>query len=220
MSIILSLITILFLSAPAFAKEESFMQEFYDSQSGSLLNIMAPCDPGCYAEIKIGEIVISAPTSGIDWEKLYALEDEKDNSVTLNYSRKRGVYITHSSTNAIFSLNGRLEKNQHPIDFALSNCYSKPEGQTTMGMVSCLRGAEDSWDSELNRVYRMLGGSSNTDVKSAQLAWISYRDAQFHWFNSFFDSKLGSKWSYGVGKRRVLLIRQQVEHLQSFYAGY
>jgi uncharacterized protein YecT (DUF1311 family) len=66
----------------------------------------------------------------------------------------------------------------------------------------------------------MLGGSSNTDVKSAQLAWISYRDAQFHWFNSFLDSKLGSKWSYGVGKRRVLLIRQQVEHLQSFYAGY
>jgi uncharacterized protein YecT (DUF1311 family) len=198
--------------------EEHFMKEFYTSKSGKLINVMAPCEPGCYVEIDIDGRVMSTTTSGIGWERLYELEDEKDTSVTLNYSQEKGVYIIHSSTNASFNLNGKME--QHPIDYALRNCYSTPFGQTTMGMVSCLRGAEEAWDLELNRIYKQLGGSSNKSLKSAQKAWISFRDAEFNWFNSFFASKEGSKWSYGIGQRRVLVIRQQVEHLQSFHKGY
>jgi len=198
--------------------EEPFMKEFYASKHGKLTNVMAPCDPGCYVEIDIAGHVFSTTTSGIGWERLYDLEDEKDKSVTLNYSQETGVYIIHPSTNTMFNLNGKIEK--HPIDYALRNCNSTPGGQTTMGMVSCLKGAEEAWDLELNRIYKQLGGSSNKSLKSAQKAWISFRDAEFNWFSSYFASKQGSKWSYGVGERRVLLIRQQVEHLQSFHKGY
>jgi len=200
------------------SNEEHFMKEFYTRKSGKLINVMAPCEPGCYVEIDIDGHVISTTTSGIGWERLYELEDEKDTSVTLNYSQEKGVYMIHSSTNTSFNLNGKME--QHPIDYALRNCNSTPGGQTTMGMVSCLKGAEEAWDLELNRIYKQLGGSNNKFLKSAQKAWISFRDAEFNWFNSYFASKQGSKWSYGVGQRRVLVIRQQVEHLQSFHKGY
>ena len=198
--------------------EKHFMKEFYTSKSGELINVMAPCEPGCYVEIDIDGRVISTTTSGIGWERLYELEDEENTSLTLNYSQEKGVYVIHSSTNVSFNLNGKME--QHPIDYALRNCYSTPFGQTTMGMVSCLRGAEEAWDLELNRIYKQLGGSSNKSLKSAQKAWILFRDAEFNWFNSFFTSKEGSKWSYGVLERRVLVVRQQVEHLQSFHKGY
>lgn len=212
-------LTILFLSSvTALASEKDFMEKFYTSQNGKLINVMAPCDPGCYVEIKIDNNVISTTTSGIDWRKLYALEDEKNNYVTLNYSRENGVFVIHSSTQTVFNLNGKIET--HPIDYALRNCYSTPWGQTTAGMVGCLDGAESAWDAELNRIYNSLGGSKNERLKSAQLEWISFRNAQFNWFNSFLSSKQGSKWRYGVGERRVLVIRQQVEHLQSWYAGY
>jgi len=218
MKSILIFTAFIFLSINALANEESFMGEFYDRQDGNLINVMAPCDPGCYVEIKIGNDVFSSTTSGIGLERLYDLEDEKDSSITLNYSFEKGIYVVHSSTKTIFSLNGKLDN--HPIDFALNNCYSKPSGLTTMGMVACLRGAEEAWDAELNRIYKDLGGANNPPLKSTQLAWISFRDAQFSWFNSWLSSKQGSKWSYGIGERRVLLIRQQVDHLQSFYAGY
>jgi len=214
----LSLVILLCLSINTLANETSFMEQFYNSQNGRLINVMAPCDPGCYVEIEIRNNIFSTSTSGIGWERLYDLEDEKDNSVMLNYSPEKGVYVIHSSTNIMFSLNGKME--QHPIDIALGNCYSTPEGQTTMGMVTCLQRAEEAWDTELNRIYKMLRGNINKPLKSAQSAWISYRDAQFSWFSSFLSSKQGSKWSYGIGERRVLLIRQQVEHLQSFYKGY
>ncbi|WP_018625722.1 lysozyme inhibitor LprI family protein [Kangiella aquimarina] len=218
MKLILIFTGFIFLSANALANEESFMEEYYDKQDGDLINVMSPCDPGCHVEIEIGNNVFSSITSGIGWERLYELEDEEDSSITLNYSFEKGVYVVHSSTNTIFSLNGKLE--HHPIDFALSNCFSKPSGQTTMGMVACLRGAEETWDVELNRIYEDLGGANNSLLKSTQLAWISYRDSQYSLFNSWLDSKQGSKWIYAISKGRVLLIRQQVEHLQSFYTGY
>lgn len=218
MNKILSLAILLLLPIKILASETTFMEQFYNGQNAKLLNVMAPCDPGCYVEIEIANNVFSVATSGVGWKRLYSLVDEKDNSVTVNYSQEKGVYVIHSGTNTMFSLNGTIEN--HPIDYALANCYSAPAGQTTMGMVFCLREAEETWGNELNRIYRMLGGASNEPLKSAHLAWTSYRDAQFNWFNSFLSSKKGSKWSYGIGERRVLLVRQEVEHLQSFYAGY
>jgi uncharacterized protein YecT (DUF1311 family) len=107
---------------------------------------------------------------------------------------------------------------KHPIDYALQNCYSIHRSQA--GSTACLAGAEAAWDAELNRVYLVLGGSSNKTLRTAQLAWIKFRDAQFEWFKSAFYKKSGSKWASAVASRRLQVVRQQVEHLQSYYKGY
>jgi uncharacterized protein YecT (DUF1311 family) len=209
---------LLFLSSSASSNNLTFMKEFFSSQNGKLINVMGPCDPGCYVEIDIDGNLISTTTSGIDFERLYELKNDKDRNITLNYSLEYGSYVVHTSTNTKFLLNGRMDK--HPIDFALKNCYSSPQGSTSIGMKFCLINAEEAWDNQLNITYNQLGGSSNEPLKKAQQAWIKYRDAQFDWFYTHFGSKQGSKWDLAISERKITLIRQQVEFLQSAYAGH
>lgn len=205
------------LSMDSFGNDQSFMDVFFESQAGKLVNVSSPCDPGCYVEIDINGNRFST-TSGIDWERLYELEDEKNSNVTLNYSLEHGSYVVHTSTNTKFLLNGTIDK--HPIDYALETCYSNAEGQTTLGMSVCLGGAEEAWNDQLDITYKQLGGSSNEPLRNAQLAWIKFRDAQFDWFISHFGSKQGSKWGRAIQERKITVIRQQVELLQSAYRGY
>ena len=197
---------------------EGFMKVFYPGARGQLANVLAPCDPGCYVDLDIGGQVFTSTTNGIGWKQLYDLEDEVDPSIMVGYSSKSGFYVTHLSTNTVFGLNGAMEVS--PIDVALKNCYSTSAAQTTHGMEACIWGAELAWNLELNRAYEQLGGSSNEPLKSAQTAWISYKDAQFESFNSFFGSKNGTKWRGVIALRRVQVVRQQVELLQSYNKGY
>ena len=128
------------LAMDSLGSDQGFMDRYFESKIGKLVNVSSPCDPGCYVEIDIDGDLFSTTTSGIHWEKLYDLKDEKDNSVTLNYSLNNGSYLVHTSTNTKFLLNGTMDK--HPIDYALENCYSSAMGQTTIGMSMCLEGAE------------------------------------------------------------------------------
>ena len=209
---------LLMLAMDSLGSDQGFMDRYFESKIGKLVNVSSPCDPGCYVEIDIDGDLFSTTTSGIHWEKLYDLKDEKDNSVTLNYSLNNGSYLVHTSTNTKFLLNGTMDK--HPIDYALENCYSSAMGQTTIGMSMCLEGAEQAWDDQLNITYEQRGGSSNEPLRNAQLAWIKFRDAQFDWFISHFGSKQGSKWGAVIQERKITVIRQQVELLQSAYLGY
>ncbi len=206
------------LAMDSLGSDQGFMDRYFESKIGKLVNVSSPCDPGCYVEIDIDGDLFSTTTSGIHWEKLYELKDEKDNSVTLNYSLDNGSYLVHTSTNTKFLLNGTMDK--HPIDYALENCYSSAMGQTTIGMSMCLEGAAQAWDDQLNITYEQLGGSSNEPLRNAQLAWIKFRDAQFDWFISHFGSKQGSKWGAVIQERKITVIRQQVELLQSAHLGH
>jgi len=199
------------------ASESTSIEHF--STKGELVNVMSPCDPGCYVEIAIGDdVVISSPTAGVDWEQLYSLEDLPNKTMILTYSISEGAYAVHEQSGTKIILVGPMEP--HPIDVALKQCFSRPEGQSTMGMVSCLRYALHAWESELDRVYAELGGSDNSELEAAQLAWIEYRDAQFNWLDAAFGEKQGSKWSYGIINRKIECVRNRTEQLQSFYKGY
>lgn len=83
-------------------------------------------------------------------------------------------------------------------------CMSRPGGDTTIGMVDCLRGERDYWDTRLNAAYAKKAAAAkkeDTEMKSLrattaslgealrnmQRAWINYRDAaclyeQAQWF--------------------------------------
>lgn len=73
----------------------------------------------------------------------------------------------------------RQEK-EHPIDAAMQVCIKKDS--STAGMVECIGAARKAWDKEMNGGYQKLMGKLDAkgkgSLKTAQLQWIKYRDAE------------------------------------------
>ncbi len=80
------------------------------------------------------------------------------------------------------------------VGLSAQACMNTPGGDTTVGMMDCLRGELDYWDAKLNAAYskrraeakaedaemKRIGASSTTleeSLRKMQLAWIAYRDA-------------------------------------------
>jgi uncharacterized protein YecT (DUF1311 family) len=61
-------------------------------------------------------------------------------------------------------------------------CMAVPGGGTTMGMMNCAGRERAAWDDQLNASYKVLQGKASPTqggaLKSAQQAWIAYRDAR------------------------------------------
>ena len=58
----------------------------------------------------------------------------------------------------------------------------RPDGETTVGMVRCVIEETEAWDNQLNAGYQVLmaryeGQSAYEELRSAQRAWITFRDA-------------------------------------------
>jgi uncharacterized protein YecT (DUF1311 family) len=78
-------------------------------------------------------------------------------------------------------------KDTHPdcIGDAANACQSQPDGDTTLGISSCLQGEAQVWDDILNAQYKGVradlleqGGTPLADqLLDAQRAWIAFRDA-------------------------------------------
>src|SRR5882672_12952071 len=82
------------------------------------------------------------------------------------------------------------EPTQHPIDKALDACIEK--NGSTAGMVECTDKAYAAWDKELNKNYgelmRALKAPQKETLKSSELEWIKYRDAEFKFIDSIYDT--------------------------------
>jgi len=80
------------------------------------------------------------------------------------------------------------------VGLAAQACMNTPGGDTTVGMMDCLKGELDYWDGKLNAAYakrraeakaedaemKRIGASStklDESLRKMQLAWIAYRDA-------------------------------------------
>jgi hypothetical protein len=81
-------------------KSEAFasgIEKYYKPIKGELLNVAAPCDPGCYITVDFGDYgVISNPTSGVNVDDLYALEDKPNRAMTLYYNSEEGPFLIDS----------------------------------------------------------------------------------------------------------------------------
>jgi uncharacterized protein YecT (DUF1311 family) len=75
------------------------------------------------------------------------------------------VVITFSDFT--YGQTGKLGREiKHPIDQRLADCLDVSENQITMGMVNCAQKAEDEWDKELNKYYKLLMGVLSVQKKS------------------------------------------------------
>lgn len=88
------------------------------------------------------------------------------------------------------------EKTKHPIDIALDKCLEK--NSNAVGMLGCIDKAYDQWDQELNTQYQKLSNGLNTDQKAklrtAQLAWIRFRDTEFQNIESIYGAMNGTMY--------------------------
>lgn len=108
---------------------------------------------------------------------------------------------------------------QHPIALATEACLQRKD--STLGMHECLGEAIERWDLQLNLHYKRLtaGRSDETlaHVRTAQRAWMAWRDAQYEAFTAL-GSESGSLGGVINGQRRLAIIREQAVRLGALAA--
>lgn len=121
---------------------------------------------------------------------------------------------------------------KHPIDVEMNQCMDK-DG-STQGMIQCMRNAEEKWDTEMNKYYKLLmkelesDSTAVNDLREAQREWIKFRDKEFQTIASYYTylyNKEGGGTLYSllaqsahleVVRQRALDIIDKYEVLQEF----
>lgn len=107
------------------------------------------------------------------------------------------------------------EKTKHPIDIALDQCLEK--NSSTVGMLGCIDKAYDLWDQELNTQYQKLSSRLNTDqkakLKTTQLAWIRFRDAEFQNIESIYGAMDGTMYIPMAAYAKMEVLQQRTLQL-------
>lgn len=105
----------------------------------------------------------------------------------------------------------------HPIDKALGICTEKDP--STAGMVRCIDIAYRDWDKELNKNYqslmRKLKPADKSLLKSAQLEWLKYRDAEFKLLDTIYDKLQGTMYIPMRIDQKMQFIKRRAEELAS-----
>lgn len=208
-------IFLLFYSSVCFS--DSFAESIdHYSKKGVPAKFVEIYDPGyVVVELNSGE-VIDTTYSGIDFDTLYEWEKTVEKTkvkrdVKVIYTRANGVEVVDLKTNTKFKLDGALKV--HPIDIAGDECESRHS--STIGIKNCKKIVLEAWDHELNRAYKALGGSDNSELKAAQLAWIEFRDRQIAYLKSEYGARNGTIWGIVYMSHVVSLTKEQAQRLQS-----
>jgi uncharacterized protein YecT (DUF1311 family) len=102
------------------------------------------------------------------------------------------------------------------IGSAAGVCMEQPGGYTTMGSSECVNAETQVWDGYLNRAYKARMASITADQKTAlrtaQRAWIAFRDADCALqYQMFIDGSIRSNIYTGcmldMTARRALALR-------------
>jgi len=106
------------------------------------------------------------------------------------------------------------EQRQHPIDKALDACIEK--NGSTAGMVECTDKAYAAWDKELNKNYGALMQKLKPRQKEAlrlgQLEWIKFRDLEFKFIDSIYDTLEGTMYiPMRIGTRMDIVKKRALE---------
>jgi uncharacterized protein YecT (DUF1311 family) len=103
------------------------------------------------------------------------------------------------------------ETNVHPIDKFLDACTNKDP--STAGVLKCTDAAYQKWDQELNKNYvalmDKLKPAGKQALKSAQLAWLKYRDAEFQNIDGIYGSLEGTMYIPMHEYRRISVIKER-----------
>ena len=183
-------------------------REYYTVETKGTINSIY--DPGHIVIKTVEGMTIDARYNDFEYEALSALENNKE-QLLVTYSTANGCQIKDLKSKKVFKLFG--SGTNVFADRGSEKCLDT--GDTTLGMVHCADLSYQAWDSILNRVYVALGGNKNTQLKKTQQSWIKYRKEQELLSDQVYKNKEGSMWSHVLIDRKVDIIKNQVELLQS-----
>jgi len=112
---------------------------------------------------------------------------------------------------------------QHEIDIRLENCLES--NPSTSGQRNCMNEAEIAWDNELNKYYNLLmkewPGSSKINLRTAQINWLKFRDAEFKLIHEYyFNLKEGSIFLVIGDNRRMEIVKERALEMKQYYDNY
>lgn len=114
---------------------------------------------------------------------------------------------------------------QHSIDIKLDACLASDKGYSGYGLKQCLSNASAEWDDELNKNYKrlmnmaVLTAEQKQQLKSAQRAWIKYRDEDISYLASTLDSK-ATIYTVALTHRQIALTKQRALTLAQYYQDF
>ncbi|WP_416411536.1 lysozyme inhibitor LprI family protein [Pantoea sp. App145] len=110
---------------------------------------------------------------------------------------------------------------ENAIDQKLQQCLNKES--STAALTQCYDNANKAWDQEMNQQYeqamKKLTGEPKAKLRSAQRAWLAYRDSWLDASKSVFSASQGTMASLSLGAQGVNLVRNQALMLQSINKG-
>jgi len=122
-------------------------------------------------------------------------------------------------TNFTFGQESETEK--HPIDIKVEDCLAIGSNQTTIGTINCIQTAMEEWDAELNKYYKLLMNTLNTDeqekLRAAQRQWLVYRDKEFEFIGTRYGKMEGTIFNIIEADSRNNIVRQRALELKSYY---
>jgi uncharacterized protein YecT (DUF1311 family) len=106
----------------------------------------------------------------------------------------------------------------HPLDRELDACMGVDP--STAGMVNCMNLFYEKWDAELNRVHGALRATldpaERETLRTAQLAWIAFRDAEFELMARMYGRSGGSLARIQMAGHRVDIVRRRTLELAAY----
>lgn len=127
----------------------------------------------------------------------------------------------------IFSISLWSQEDEDPIDIRLKECLADPEHYTTIGMIECYVQANEEWDAELNKYYKLLGALLSKEEKDKLLAsqrlWLKFRDSENDFLTTTYINLGGTMWRIVASERRMDMVRTRTLELKRYYenlSGY
>ena len=111
------------------------------------------------------------------------------------------------------------ETTKHEIDTLVDKAMDKDP--STAGMIKAMDDGEKLWDAELNKYYKLLSEKldkeSKAALKKAQLAWITFRDAEFAMIADIYSKQEGTMYRVIAVSLRMEVVKRRALDLKNLY---
>ena len=133
-----------------------------------------------------------------EFQNILACEGALPSALAAPNEKCRRLALAVFAALAMLAALGANASDEHPIDAELSRCMETPEGMSTHGMRECLGKATQSWDGELNRIWKALmnelAPTPKEQLRLAQRKWIAFRDAELEALASAYGAMPGTMY--------------------------
>ncbi len=99
-------------------------------------------------------------------------------------------------------------------------CLNRPENASTAGQTECEAAAAKAYDRRMNQAYasllRRLPAPAAEKLRSAQRAWIAFRDSEQAARNALFATRSGTLYVPMQAASAVRLVRDRALQLEAY----